>query len=235
MAAILKEIKAKARAGIKTIELDKLAESLILDAKGVPSFKGYSAGGSSGSYPASLCVSINDEVVHGIPTARELKDGDIVGLDIGMKYKGLFTDMAETIEIGKVNEKLFRLIEITRKSLEIGIKQVRAGARVGDIGHAIQKFVEASGFGVVHELVGHGVGKKVHEDPEIPNWGRAGTGTELKENMVIAIEPMVTLGSPEVFLDKDGWTWKTCDGKPAAHFEHTMVVTKDGPEVLTKI
>jgi methionyl aminopeptidase len=179
-------------------------------------------------------------VVHGIPTDRKLREGDVVGLDIGMKYparagkKGLFTDMAETVIVGRASEADLKLISVTKKALELGISVVKAGVKTGDIGETIQKFVEAEGFGIVRELVGHGVGRKVHEDPEIPNWGRSGEGRELKENMVIAIEPMVTAGSPEVFLSKDGWTWKTKDGSHAAHFEHTLVVTKNGAEALTK-
>lgn len=234
LAAVLNELKKEIRPGLTTKELDKLAEKLILEAGGEPSFKGYGANGAKNPFPASLCVSINNEVVHGIPAEREFKNGDIVGLDIGMKYKNLFTDMAETVLIGEVDELGEKLVKVTKKALEIGISEIRPGARTGDIGAAIQKFVEKKGFGVVRELVGHGVGAKVHEDPEIPNWGRAGTGAALKEGMVVAIEPMVTEGSYGIFLAPDGWTWKTKDGSRAAHFEHTILVTRDGAEILTK-
>lgn len=234
LAGILELLIKEVRPGLKAIELDRLAEKLMREAGGEPSFKGYRPSGASGPYPASLCVSINDEVVHGIPSDRKLKDGDLIGLDIGMKYEGLFTDMAETIGIGEIGENDKKLMKVTKEALDLAISIVKPGIKTGDIGEAIQKFVEAEGFGVVRELVGHGVGYKIHEDPEIPNWGKAGTGPELKENMVIAIEPMVTAGGYAIYLASDGWTWKTKDGFRAAHFEHTMVVKKDGCDILTK-
>lgn len=234
LAACLEEVKRAVRAGVKTGDLDALAEKLIVKSGGRPSFKGYGANGAKNPFPASLCVSVNDEVVHGIPGGQKLRPGDIVGLDIGMEYGGFFTDMAATLGVGEVDEVGGRLIKATEQALKLAISKVRSGASVGDIGEAIQKFVEAEGFGVVRELVGHGVGAKVHEDPEIPNWGKAGAGPALAENMVIAIEPMVTEGSFEVYLSKDGWTWKTKDGSRAAHFEHTILVTKNGAEILTK-
>ncbi|MDP3762787.1 MAG: type I methionyl aminopeptidase [bacterium] len=234
LAAVLEEVKRAVRPGVKTGDLDALAEKLIARSGGRPSFKGYRAAGARSSYPASLCVSVNDEVVHGIPSGRKLRPGDIAGLDIGMEYGGFFTDMAATLGAGEVDEVGWRLIRATEQALKLAISKVRSGASIGDLGEAVQKFVEAEGFGVVRELVGHGVGAKVHEDPEIPNWGKAGQGPALAENMVIAIEPMVTEGSFEVYLSKDGWTWKTKDGSRAAHFEHTILVTKNGAEILTK-
>lgn len=232
LAAVLAEVARRAVAGILARELDALAEELILKAGGKPSFKGYKVRGASMPYPASLCVSINNEVVHGIPGNQILKNGDIVGLDIGMLWEGLYTDTALTILVGGGESKL---ISATKKSLEIGIAQVRAGARVGDIGYAIQNFLEKEKFGVVRELVGHGVGRAVHEDPEIPNWGKKGNGPILEEGVVIALEPMATEGSPKVKILPDGWTWATRDGSRAAHFEHTVVVTKNGAEVLTSL
>lgn len=236
LAAVLSRVADEAKPGVTTKKLDELAEKWILEFGGKPSFKNYAppAGGPMGSknYPATLCVSINDEVVHGIPDERILKVGDVVGLDIGAWYGGLCTDTAMTVLVGGGTNKL---IDATKKSLELGISKVKSGARVGDIGFAIQSFLENEDFGVVRELVGHGVGNAVHEDPEIPNWGKLGTGTELVEGMVIAIEPMATEGAPKVKLLSDGWTWATRDGSSSAHFEHTLVVTKNGAEVLTKV
>ena len=236
LAAVLHFVAKEALPGVTTKHLDDLAEKLILEYGGKPSFKNYAppVGGQMGqkNYPATLCVSINEEVVHGIPNERILRVGDVVGLDIGAWYGGLCTDMALTVLVGGGTN---RLINATKKSLEIGISKVKAGARIGDIGFAIQNFLEKEMLGVVKELVGHGVGNAVHEDPEIPNWGKLGTGAELKEGIVIAIEPMATEGSPKVKILEDGWTWVTRDGGKSAHFEHTLVVTKNGSEVLTKV
>ncbi len=232
LAAVLAEAARHTVAGISTRELDALAENLILKSGGKPSFKGYKVQGAPMPYPGALCVSINEEVVHGLPSDRKLKNGDIVGLDIGMWWEDLCTDTAMTVLVGGGQNEL---IDATKKSLEIGIAEVRAGVKVGDIGYAIQNFLEKEKFGVVRELVGHGVGKAVHEDPEIPNWGKKGTSAELVEGMVIALEPMATDGSPKVKLAPDGWTWFTRDGSRSAHFEHTLVVTKSGAEVLTLI
>ena len=231
LAAVLSSVAKVTIPGITTKFLDELAEKLILESGGKPSFKNYKNPMGKDGYPATLCVSINNEVVHGIPDERILKIGDVVGLDIGAWYGGLCTDTAMTILVGGGTN---RLIDATKKSLEIGISKVKAGVRIGDIGFAIQGFLEKEGFGVVRELVGHGVGNAVHEDPEIPNWGKSGTGPELVEGMVIAIEPMAIEGSPKVKLLPDGWTWATMDGFNAAHFEHTLVVTKNGAEILTK-
>ncbi|HFC76871.1 MAG TPA: type I methionyl aminopeptidase, partial [Candidatus Moranbacteria bacterium] len=201
-----------------------------------PAFLNYKPEGSGFPYPASLCVSINDEVVHGISSGnnRVLKEGDIVGIDLGLIHKGLITDMALTIPVGSIDEKAKKLIENTRQALYEGIKVVKDGATTGDIGHAIFNFAKQSGFGVVDDLGGHGVGKSVHENPFIPNIGEKGKGEKLKEGMVIALEPMLNEGSKDVFLADDGYTFKTRDGGRSAHFEHTIVVTKTGSEILTK-
>ena len=258
LAAVLIDIANGAKEGVTTKELNNFAEDLITKAGGAPSFKGYKVQGAPNPYPGALCISINEEVVHGLPSDRKFKKGDVVGLDIGMWYEGLCTDTAMTLLVprgktspsstsdvkspktsdvfpGDVEERGKRLINATRKSLEIGIAQVRAGAHVGDIGYAIQNFLEKEKFGVVRELVGHGVGRAVHEDPEIPNFGKRGAGPELIEGMVIALEPMATEGNPKVKIAPDGWTWLTRDGSLAAHFEHTVAVTRDGAEILTRI
>ena len=215
------------------MELDLLAERLIIEAGGKPSFKGYKGSKDSRPFPATICVSVNDEVVHGIPTEKKLKEGDIVGLDIGMVYENLYTDMAETIIIGGGDEASRKLVRITKEALDLAISMVKPGLKTGNLGEAVQKFIESHGDGVVWQLVGHGVGYKVHEDPQIPNWGKKGEGVAFQENMVIAIEPMVTEGDFALKIADDGWTWKTKDGKRAAHFEHTMAVTKTGADVLT--
>ncbi len=234
LASALKKVISAVAAGKKTHELDEIAEREIRAIGGHPSFKGYRTRDTKMPYPASLCVSVNDEIVHGIPGERVLREGDILGLDVGMEYKGFFTDMAVTVPVGKVNDEAQRLIAVTKKALDLGVGAAKAGGRIGDIGEAIQKFVEREGFRVVRELVGHGVGRAVHEEPEVPNWGRRGSGAELAEGMVLALEPMVVAGSPKVVVSKDGWVWSTADGKPAAHFEHTILITKIGAEVITK-
>ena len=231
---ILMQVVSRVVPGIKTIELDVLAEELILKQGGMPAFKGYKTYDATSSYPATLCTSINDEVVHGIPGERELQEGDIIGLDIGMQFGGLFTDTAVTVPVGNIDQFYQKLIDTTREALMLGIKEARAGARLGDIGHAIQSHSEAAGFSVVKELVGHGVGRKVHEEPEIPNWGERGTGAVLKEGMVIALEPMLNEKGDCVKLAEDGWTYVTYDGSRSAHFEHTIVVTKNGAEIITQ-
>lgn len=235
LASVLYETARKTVPGIRTMDLDILAEKMIREAGGKPSFKKYKTADDKIAYPASLCVSINDEVVHGIPSERIIRDGDIVSLDLGMEYKNLYTDMAITVPVGNVGERNKKLIETTKKALKNGVEAVRGGCFVGDIGFAIQTFVESEGFSVVRKLVGHGLGRKPHEDPEIPNF-RAKAGRErLQEGTVIAIEPMVTAGSYDIYLDKDLWTWKTKDGSSSAHFEHTIIVTKTGAEIITKI
>lgn len=237
LAAILRELARAARPGVSTLVLDRLAERLIREAGGLAAFQGYRAGGSR-PFPASVCTSINDEVVHAIPSReRILHPGDILGLDIGMRYPasgGLITDTAMTVAVGSVEDRAAELLEATRGALAAGIRALRPGIRMGDLGYAIQSHIESSGFAVVRELVGHGVGRRLHEPPYVPNYGRPGEGMAIPEGMVLAVEPMATAGGAEVVLSPDGWTWRTRDGSPAAHFEHTVIVTKTGAEILTK-
>ena len=213
--------------GITTKELDTLAEDFIRSKGATPSFKGY------GDYPASICTSINQEVVHGIPSKRKLRNGDIISIDIGACYKGYHGDSAWTFAVGEISPKKKELMEHTRESLFKGLEQVKPGNRIGDIGHAIEEHAKKYHLGVVRELVGHGVGTSVHEEPDVPNYGKAGTGPLLKEGMVLAIEPMLTLGRRDICILDDDWTIETVDNSPAAHYEHTVVVTKDGVEILT--
>ena len=222
-----KYLKPYIKEGITTRELDKLAEDFIRSQGATPSFKGYEG------YPTSICTSINDEVVHGIPSNRKLKNGDIISIDIGACYKGYHGDSAWSYAVGEVDDKLKQLLHDTEKSLFIGLEQVKPGNRIGDIGHAIQEYAESHGLGVVRELCGHGVGTCVHEDPDVPNFGTPNTGVRLKKGMVIAVEPMLTLGSPDILLLEDDWTIITEDGSPSAHYEHTVVVTEDGYQILT--
>jgi len=227
VAGILAELEAAVEPGVTTADLDALSERLVRDAGAVPAFKGYRG------YPATLCASVNEQVVHGIPSKRPLGDGDIVSLDIGVKLNGYFGDSAVTVAVGKVDDRTVELLAVTRESLEQAIAQVRVGHRLSDIGHAVQAHVEAHGFSVVREFVGHGIGEELHEDPQVPNYGQPGRGPKLAEGMVIAIEPMVAMGRPDVRILPDGWTAVTRDGSLAAHFEHTVAVTADGPLVLT--
>ena len=214
--------------GVTTGDLDRLAEKLVRDGGAVPAFKGYRG------FPATLCASINDEVVHGIPSpTRQLKDGDIISLDVGAKLGGYFGDSAVTVPVGKVPEGTMRLLNATREALDRAIEKVQVGGRLSDIGHAVQRWVEASGFSVVREFVGHGMGEKLHEEPQIPNYGVPGRGPRLAAGMVLAIEPMVAMGRPDTRVLADGWTAVTKDGSLAAHFEHTVAVSEDGPQVLT--
>lgn len=238
LSAILEKVVAAVRPGIATKELDGLAEGLILSSGGAPVFKGYRSQKNERPFPGSICVSINNEVVHGIPSEKRiLSEGDIVGIDIGMRLPGkggLITDMAVTIGVGRVSPAAEKLLAVTKKALSRGVAAIRPGARMGDLGHAIQEIIESNGFGVVRDLVGHGVGERLHEDPYVPNYGMPGEGILLNENMVIAIEPMATLGDPHVVLSPDGWAWHTRDGSLAAHFEHTVLITKEGAEILTR-
>ena len=235
LASVMEEICARLKPGVSALEMDELAERLVKKHNGEPSFKNYQPKGSKNSYPFSLCVSLNDEVVHGLPLREKVfKEGDIVGLDLGMKYKGLYVDMAVTKGVGKIGEREQRLVATAAKALDAGIGAIKEGAALGDIGFAIQSYVESNGFSVVKKLVGHGVGYSVHEEPEVPNYGRPGEGLVLREGMVLALEPMINEGGDDVLLDEDGWTWKTADGSLSAHFEHTVAVTKNGAEVLTK-
>lgn len=247
LAEILGKVVEAAKPGISTLELDRLAESLIFESGGSPSFKGYRLRETKIPYPGSLCVSLNEEVVHAIPRADKiLREGDIVGLDIGMAWPvaelttynlqpttPLYTDMAVTIGIGKISKEAERLIKATKEALVVGIGVVRPGIHVGDIGHAVEKRLKKDGLGIIRDLAGHGVGYEVHEEPFIPNYGKAGIGPEVQEGMVLAIEPMATLGDWRIELADDEWTFRTADGSLAAHFENTVVVTQKGVEVLT--
>ena len=238
LAAILRKLSDAAQSGnVTTRDLDVLAKDLTLESNAMPAFLGYRVGGNT--FPASLCVSINDEVVHGIPSDRMLQPGDVVGLDMGIIYKGWYSDSAVTIEIkgSSLQEKntvAKKLIHVTKEAMMLGIAQAQPGNHVGDIGHAVQKYVEQQGFGVVRDLVGHGIGRQLHEEPHVPNFGKRGTGPELKAGMVICIEPMITVGDFQVKLSSDHWTYTTKDGSLSAHFEHTVAITKEGPVVLTQ-
>ena len=223
----LAEVARHIRPGVKTITLDKIAEEFIRDHGAVPGFKGY------GGFPATLCISVNDAVVHGIPDETELRDGDIVSIDCGTIWNGFYGDSAYTFPVGEVDEEVLLLLERTKKSLYLGIEQAVAGKRVRDIGHAIQSYVESFGYGVVRDLVGHGVGRNLHEEPEVPNYGRRGTGPKLKAGMCIAIEPMINLGVKEVYQEADGWTIRTADGKPSAHFEHDVAIRHGKADILS--
>ena len=214
--------------GITTKELDKLAYDFIISQNCTPSFKGYDG------YPGTICTSVNEEVVHGIPGNRKLKNGDIISVDIGACYKGYHGDSAWTYPVGNISEELKSLLEHTEESLFAGLSVIKEGTRIGDIGYAVSEVANKYKLGVVKELVGHGVGTDVHEAPDVPNYGRQNSGPILKEGMVIAVEPMLNLGTPNVYLLDDDWTVITADDKPSAHFEHTVLVTKDGYEILTK-
>ncbi len=230
VAEALLAIKRFVSPGITTKDIEQIAEDVIRTRGGRPAFKGYRG------YPASVCVSVNDTVVHGIPSSREvLKSGDIVSVDLGVIYKGYIGDAAITLPVGEISPEARRLLEVTEKALYIGIDKARVNNRVSDISHAIQSFVESNGYSVVRSFVGHGVGKSLHEDPQIPNFGPPGKGPKLKSGMTIAIEPMVNVGRYEVKVMDDGWTAKTVDGSLSAHFEHTVLIKKKGPEILTKL
>ncbi|MCK9572403.1 MAG: type I methionyl aminopeptidase [Candidatus Omnitrophica bacterium] len=216
------------RAGLSTGELDQLIEKMILESGALPAFKDYKG------FPASACISVNEEIVHGIPGLRIINDGDIVSLDIGVNYQGYFSDSALTVAVGKVDQETIRLIEVTRLSLNEGIKQARVGNHLTDISHTIQVFAEKEGFSVVRQFVGHGIGRALHEEPEVPNFGPAGCGPLLKHGMVLAIEPMINLGGWEAKITDNGWTVITKDGLPSAHFEHTVAITDKGPVILSK-
>ena len=220
-------LKPFVKEGITTKELDRLAEDFIISQGANPSFKGYEG------FPATLCTSINSEVVHGIPGDRKLKNGDIISIDIGACYKGYHGDSAWTYAVGDVDDEKKYLMEHTEKSLFIGLDQIKPGARIGDIGAAIEEYANKHNLGVVRELCGHGVGTNVHEDPDVPNYGQKNTGPKLREGMVIAVEPMLTLGSPRIYIYDNDWTIDTEDGRPSAHFEHTVAVTADGYQILT--
>ena len=222
-------LKEAVRPGISTLELDKIAEDNIRKYNAIPSFKGY------GGFPGSICASVNDEVVHGIPSSRILKEGGIVSLDIGAYYKGYHSDSAKTHGVGVISEEDRKLIEVTKQSFYEGIKFAKEGYRLSDISHAIQEYVEKYGFAVVRDLVGHGIGTQLHEDPQIPNYGLPGKGPRLQSGMVLAIEPMINAGRYKVKILSDDWTVVTADGKKSAHYEHTIAITEDEPIILSKI
>lgn len=215
------------RPGVTTGDLDRIAEDRIRALGGVPAFLGYRG------FPASICTSVNDEVVHGIPGSRELREGEIISLDLGAVIDGFHGDLAVTVPVGEVSAAVARLLRVTREALEVGIRAVRRDGRLGDVSAAIQRYVEKHGFSVVREFAGHGIGRRLHEEPQIPNFGRPGNGVVLRPGMTLAIEPMVNMGSAEVVMDPDGWTVRTRDHQPSAHFEHTVAVGEDGPIVLT--
>ena len=227
LAAVMRQLEKSIRPGITTLDIDRLSQELILKNNAIAAFKGYNG------YPATACVSVNEEIVHGIPSPRVILEGDIVSIDLGVNYQGYFSDMAVTLPVGKVDQKKRKLIEVTKESLDLGIKQARVGNNLTDISHSIQNFVEAEGFSVVRQFVGHGIGTSLHEEPEIPNFGPPHQGPVLAEGMVLAIEPMVNIGTHHTKISSDGWTVVTEDGKPSAHFEHTIVITRSGPEILT--
>lgn len=227
VAEVREELKKKVKPGVTTKELDSFAEDLMRKRGAKPAFKGYRG------FPASICTSINQQVVHGIPGDTRLKEGDVIGLDIGVVVDGYFGDTAVTCPVGHVTSKALELLKITEESLYRGIDAAKPGGRLHDIGAAVQTHVEGHGFSIVREFVGHGIGLSLHEDPQVPNYGTKGTGMTLKAGMVLAIEPMVNLGKPDVKILSDGWTAVTVDGKLSAHFEHTVAITENGPEILT--
>jgi methionyl aminopeptidase len=236
LGAILEEVAKAAVVGASAKDLDLLAERLIREGGDEPAFKGYTPDRASRPYPGTLCVSVNEEVVHGIPNEapKVLKDGDIVSLDLGLIHNGFVTDSAVTVAVGKVDERAIRLMRATEASLEAAIEAARVGGRIGDISHATERAFDGSGFSVVRVLGGHGVGESVHEEPWIGNVGHAGTGEEIEEGMVLALEPIANEGKAAVILAPDGYTYRTRDGSRSAHFEHTLIVEKDGPRVLTR-
>lgn len=229
LAQIMKKLVKMVKPGISTDELNKAAEGLIFQSGAEPSFKGYD------DFPASLCVSLNEEIVHGLPSTRKLKEGDIVSLDLGVFYKGFHSDMAVTLSVGKVDFEIARLIRVTKKSLKLGIKKIRPGNTVGDVGNTVQRYIESQGFNVVRDLCGHGIGRDLHEDPQILNYGKRRTGSEIAEGMVLCLEPMAAIGSGRIKKSKNGQTFETTDGSVSAHFESEVAVTKDGCKILTEL
>jgi methionyl aminopeptidase len=229
VARTLDMLGREVRPGISTAELDRLAEEFIRAHDARPAFKGYRG------FPASICPSINEEVVHAIPGERRLKSGDVISIDVGVEKNGYYGDAARTFTVGEPDDRVRRLLEVTQEALQKGIEQARAGKRVGDISHAIQSHVERNGFSVVRELVGHGIGRAMHEEPNVPNYGLPDRGPRLMAGQVLAIEPMVNVGGPEVLTQPDGWTVVTRDGSLSAHFEHTIVVGEQGPEILSRL
>jgi methionyl aminopeptidase len=232
VAETLQLVKSNIKPGVTTLELDKIAEDYIRSNDAVPAFKGYRQGPLI-PFPGSICASVDDEVVHGIPGGRALKEGEIIAIDVGVLKNNFFGDAALSVPVGNIDAEKKKLLDVTEKSLYLGIEQAIAGNRVHDISSAVQEYVEVNGFSVVRELCGHGVGKFLHEDPSVPNFGKKGTGAKLKNGMTLAIEPMVNLGQYFVKTKQDGWTVVTEDGSPSAHFEHTIVINNNSPEILT--
>jgi methionyl aminopeptidase len=229
LSKVLKRIESFIEVGVTTNDIEKIALKELKNLGGEPAFLGY------GGFPSAICISLNDTVVHGLPSDQLLNSGDLVSVDFGVKYEGYYSDAARTFLIGKEKDPTkHRFLEITKRSLDLAIDEVKIGARIGDLGFVVQNLLESKGYGVVRALVGHGIGRNLHEDPDIPNYGLPRTGEMLKEGMVLAIEPMSTMGGYEVFTDSDGWSIKTFDGSLSAHFEDTVVVGKDGPEILTR-
>ena len=226
---IAREIKP----GVTPLFLDRMAEQYIRDNGGIPAFKGYKGGRGVPDFPATLCISINEAVVHGIPTDAPLRDGDIISVDCGVKKNGYYGDHAYTFAVGEITPSVKKLIDITKESLYLGIQQMVSGNRIGDISFAIQQHAEKHGFGVVRELVGHGLGKSMHEEPEVPNYGKRGDGPKLKDGMVLAIEPMINMGTKNIKQLSDGWTIVTADAKPSAHFEHAVAIVDVKPDILS--
>ncbi|MFA5841265.1 MAG: type I methionyl aminopeptidase [Candidatus Paceibacterota bacterium] len=238
LATVLYKVKEMIKPGISTKDLDLYAEKLIREMGDTPAFLNYRPDGASKPFPASLCISVNDEVVHGIPNKKRiLKEGDIVSIDLGVKHRGLFSDMALTAPVGKVSDANLKLMKVTEESLQAGISAAQNGNRIGDIGYAIESYVRAQNvkYGIVEVLSGHGVGVEIHEDPYIPNFGKRGTGAKLVPGMIVALEPMLNMGTKNVTIDEDGYTIRTADSKNSAHFEHTILITDGEPEILTKV
>lgn len=233
VAEVLALVGSQVKPGVLTRDLDRIAEEYIRSKDAVPAFKGYGHD-SRNLFPSTLCVSVEDEVVHGIPDGRRLEEGQVVSVDVGVKKNGYFGDGARTFSVGRTSHEKMRLMKVTEESLYRGIEMARAGNHLHDVSSAVQECVENAGFTVVRDLVGHGIGKQLHEEPAIPNFGIAGTGILLKEGMTLAIEPMVNAGTFKVEVDPDGWTVRTADGKPSAHFEHTIAVRQGEPEILTQ-
>jgi methionyl aminopeptidase len=227
--SVLRELRAMVEPGITTLEVDRAAEKMIRDAGAHPTFKGYNG------FPYSICASVNEQVVHGFPSTYKLQEGDIFSIDVGVTLDGFVGDTATTVPVGQVAEDRLRLMRITEECLELAIEQCRAGNHLGDIGFAVQSHAEGHGYTIVKDYVGHGIGRRMHEDPQIPNYGRPGKGPKIKTGYVFALEPMVNLGSEHTKTLRDGWTVVTVDGRPSAHFEHTVAITETGPEVLTLV
>ena len=226
---VLRELRRMAVPGVTTLEIDEAAERMIRDAGALPTFKGYHG------YPYSICASVNEQVVHGFPSSYELKEGDIFSIDVGATLEGFVGDTAITVPVGRVDEALLKLIRVTEECLELAIQECYQGRHLGDIGHAVQSHAEGHGYSVVRDYVGHGIGRRMHEDPQIPNYGTPGKGPKIKNGYVFAIEPMINIGTHLTKVLSDGWTVVTIDGKPSAHVEHTVAITEEGPQVFTRV